>query len=169
MKRKSILAHHSHSADGTVIHAAVRSFKILNINDWKESVQVTYDLWLWWNDPRLRYTDLNSDAYLNTLSTEQKDMIWTPNIAFMPTNQLLTTHQMVTNKYATMAIWKSGNFTMSPKSELVKKQVYRGEQNFVSISCYYTVDFICTFNFAWYYIYDILVLDLDLNAEGQLK
>jgi hypothetical protein len=35
-----------------------------------------------WNDPRLQYTDLREETYLNTLDKATQAKIWSPSLGF---------------------------------------------------------------------------------------
>ena len=92
-------------------------------------------------------------------------MIWTPNIAFSPVNKLLTTAQMEAEKTGLVWMVKEGNFTLNENSELVKRRMYRGDENDLVKDSYYSVDFICSFDLSWYPflpLYEFLPLSIAL-------
>ena len=151
LKRQSVFAPRSHdSGTGTLIKVYLGEFEILSIDNWEEQVSVMFHLYLAWKDTRLTYSDLKSTPFLNTLYYEHAKMVWTPNIAFSPANKLLTSEQMEAENPGLVLMLKKGNFTLNEKSELVKRRIYRGDENDLVKKSYCSVDFICSFDLFWY-------------------
>ena len=57
-------------------------------------------------------------------------------------------------------VWmvKAGNFTLNEKTELVKRRIYRGDENYLVKESFYSVDFICPFDLFWYLFISVSVL-----------
>ena len=67
------------------VNISLDILKILDINEVEGIFKVSFQLHSTWFDSRLVYANLKQDSDLNTLTEQEKEDIWTPNVVFSNT------------------------------------------------------------------------------------
>ena len=150
--------------------AVTLDINIKNILDIKEVEQVLtlkFELVATWLDSRLDFYNLKLDVDLNTLSNDEKSMIWVPTIIFSNTRQDITSKN---DKKSFVKVLRNANVNGTLISNDVNEDilVYKGSKNKIRISRVYEVDFICTYDMR-NYPFDIQICSMDLVTSNNVQ
>ena len=66
------------------VNISIDIMKILDIDEVEGVFEVSFQLHSTWVDERLIYTNLKNNSNLNSLTENEKQSIWTPDIVFLP-------------------------------------------------------------------------------------
>ncbi|XP_076058656.1 uncharacterized protein LOC143035676 [Oratosquilla oratoria] len=123
------------------------SMDTINIDTTTMLVSVSYNLRMSWFDNRLSYNNLKVLTRLNTLASEQVDVLWRPIIGFINTDEIQHTH--VDQEAVTVIIRDDINFVrdFSNPNEV---EIYSGDTNPVSTTRKYSTVYTCNFDLVLY-------------------
>jgi hypothetical protein len=99
---------------------------INNIDDKTGQVVLTLTIDLKWNDFRLNFINLNQNQDLNTLSTEEYNSIWKPDVFFKTKEPEMDVKEEIIPPYIT-AVLSTSN--LSPPSYLYLSNISSGAEN----------------------------------------
>ena len=129
------------------VNILVDILKIIDIDEVAGIFKVSFELHSSWFDPRLTYANLKNNTDLNTLTEQEKDEVWSPNIVFANTESQL---KVVIDRDVIAKIKRMGNYRSSSSSEAIRSHYFNGIDNPISFSRIYDIEFICSYNMAWY-------------------
>ncbi|XP_023345924.1 uncharacterized protein LOC111714922 isoform X2 [Eurytemora carolleeae] len=146
-----------------VIKVSADIMDILDIDEKSSIFQIQFYLHFSWYDSRLTFFDLRNDSGLNTLSIEEKGLIWIPVLVFDNTENKVTT---LVDDEASITIQKQGDYYLSGLDEYSNREYYRGEENPLTLSRFYNTRFLCQYDLQWY-PFDIQNCQLQLTMFGK--
>ncbi|XP_076058520.1 uncharacterized protein LOC143035535 [Oratosquilla oratoria] len=123
------------------------SMDTINIDTSTMLTSVSYNLKMSWFDNRLTYNNLKSLTRLNTLASDQVDMLWRPVIGFINTDEIQHTH--VDQDAVTVVIRDDTNFKRD-FSNSYEVEIYSGDTNHVSTTRKYSTVYTCNFDLVLY-------------------
>ena len=129
------------------IDISVDILKILKIDEVAGIFKVSFELHSSWLDPRLTYVNLKNNTDLNTLTEKEKIEVWSPNIVFANTE---SQRKVVIDRDVIAKIERLGSFEASSRSEAIRSYYFNGEVNPLTFSRIYDIEFICSYDMAWY-------------------
>ncbi len=129
------------------INISVSILSILDIVEVDGIVQLQLEVTLNWYDGRLAMYNLKDDTDLNTLTTEERDSIWIPQVVFFNTEEKIST---LSDEKSYLTVAKFGSYKRSNVAHLDNAFVYKGRDNPLSISRVYSSKFLCKFDMAVY-------------------
>ena len=129
------------------IDISVDILKILDIDEVSGTFKVSFELHSSWFDPRLTYVNLKNDTDLNTLTEQEKREVWSPNIVFGNTE---SQEKGVIDRDVIAKIKRLGKFKASSRYEPIKSYYFKGGDNPITFSRIYDIEFICSYDMAWY-------------------
>ena len=106
------------------------------------TIQVQFYLHFSWLDSRLTFFDLRDNPALNSLSPQEKELLWVPVLVFDNTENKVTT--LVDDK-ATITIRKEGKYYLSGLDEHNNHKKYQGAENLINLSRFYNIRYQHTF------------------------
>ena len=78
---------------------SIEIIEILDLNEVKDAMELRYKMTLEWRDSRIKFKNLKKDAFLNTVSRTDAELIWYPQIVFYNTNFTLYIPQLFLRPY----------------------------------------------------------------------
>ncbi|XP_023321489.1 acetylcholine receptor subunit alpha-type unc-38 [Eurytemora carolleeae] len=136
---------------------------ILDIDEKASIFQIQFYLHFSWLDSRLTFFDLRDNPALNSLSPQEKELLWIPVLVFDNTENKVTT--LVDDK-ATITIRKEGKYYLSGLDEHNNRKNYQGAENLINLSRFYNIRFLCKYDLRWY-PFDIQICQLRLSMFGE--
>ena len=175
------------------IFLSVEVLTILDLSEVDAIMTLQYRLSFKWMDSRVKYRNLKSYEYLNTLGSHDAAKIWHPKVVFYNTRNMEKT-KVLTLPYfygsqdfsfhflnlqydddSTITINRNGTASNSPLIELQNNHIYAGDENELVLSGIYTTSFTCKFEMSMYpfdiqecYMVFIMKVMLWLNSMTQL-
>ena len=100
-----------------------------------------------WRDPRVKFHNLLSFQFQNSLSEAEKDDLWVPTLTFINTaNQKRSKKD--NNSLVTVA--RLGSLERSGLDEERNIYIYKGEENPLHVSRVYSTKWLCNYDMTWY-------------------
>ena len=126
-------------------------FKVVAINEEDLSIELQFQINLEWKDNRISFNNLKKDPSLNALSEDDIKMLWLPLVVYTNTDQQETTRLGVEWEWSTNVVVKrEGDFTMSSFEMLDETQIFKGDENTLSMVQSYTHEFQCNYQLYKY-------------------
>ena len=129
--------------------------KIVDMEETQHSIDFQFEINLEWKDHRAIYQNLKEETSLNVLTDEDIHDLWLPRIIYDNTDQKETTR--LGDWWTVIAVVKEGNFTRSDVNEVDEIEIFKGEDNTLSMRQVYTRSFQCQY-FLQYYPFDTQVM-----------
>ena len=146
----------------TKVIVSIDLLTILKIDEVDSTFSCQLKLHLLWYDQRLTYNNLKHDSNYNSLSGDERNRIWTPNIIFFNTEKM---DGLKSDERAHASLLVRGNYTLASDDKLHNAFLYEGSENPISLNRAYKVDFICNFDMMWY-PFDIQHCFMNICMEG---
>ena len=144
------------------INVTIDILKILDINEVEGTFEVSFELHSSWVDDRLTYANLKQDSDLNTLTEQEKEDLWTPNIVFSNTK---SQNSVIKDAKVIAKINRVGSAQPGGPEEAIKTFYFKGLDNPITFSRIYDIEFLCEYNMAWY-PFDIQKCSMEFRPDG---
>ena len=144
------------------INVSIDILKILDINEVEGTFKVSFELHSSWVDDRLIYANLKRDTDLNTLTEQEKEDLWTPNIVFSNTE---SQDSVIKDRKVIAKISRIGSARAGGPDEAIKTFYFQGADNQITFSRIYDIHFLCSYDMAWY-PFDLQRCELLLKPFG---
>ena len=95
-----------------------------------------------WFDPRITFRNLKEKEENNILSSEETSKLWLPTLVF--TNSNFGERTIVDNE-SSLVIRRLGEPSQNPLNEIFEDELYKGAENPLVLSRFYTVSLNCGF------------------------
>ena len=138
------------AADRSMIPVAVDVsivlLKIVQIEEEAHAIDFQFEIIMEWKDNRVSYHNLKRDTSLNALPLVDIQRLWLPLVIYGNTDQKKTTRLGMAWEWSTsVTVTKQGNFTNSGLDKLHEVEVFKGEENTLTMRQTYTYKFQCEF------------------------
>jgi len=144
----------------------VNVLNVLSLDEVDSEVLVQFSLDLHWRDARLTFQNLKFTKGMNSLTMEDREKIWIPEIIF--SNTAKKSRSSLDEK---AVVFARRNESYSPKSNSLEDAhnvlLFDGSSNDLVFSRVYTESFICDFNMR-HYPFDVQHCDLILEIDERL-
>ena len=100
-----------------------------------------------WRDPRVKFHNLLSFQFQNSLSEAEKDDLWIPALTFRNTAKQERSRRD-NNSLVTVA--RLGSLERSGLGEEKNIYIYTGEENPLHVSRVYSTKWLCNYDMTWY-------------------
>ena len=128
------------------VDVSIVLLKIVEIEEEAHAIDFQYEIIMEWEDNRVFYHNLKRDTSLNALPLVDIQGLWVPLIIYSNTDQKKTTRLGMAWEWSTsITVSKQGNFTRSSLEELHEVEVFKGEENTLTMRQTYTYKFQCEF------------------------
>ena len=144
------------------VNISIDIMKILDIDEVEGVFEVSFQLHSTWVDERLIYTNLKNNSNLNSLTENEKQAIWTPDIVFSNTK---IQDSVIVDKRVIASISRFGNSEDGGMEEAIKTFYFHGADNPITFSRIYDIHFLCSYDMAWY-PFDLQRCELLLKPFG---
>lgn len=102
---------------------------------------------------------------MNNVPSEEKEILWLPNIIFKNTENL---DELINDAKAFIAIMKLGTYVAEDDEVLENRLLYKGSENPIRHSRPYAVDLTCIYNMGWY-PFDVQNCTVEIMMQGNSK
>ena len=141
--------------DGSVIAAkvsiSITLMKVVEIEEVDHSIHLQFQISLSWRENRVKYHNLKNQTFLNALTEEDIEGIWRPLIVYDNTDQKDVTRLGMDWEWATdVTVTREGNFTRSSIAELDEAEIFKGDENKLTMNQTYTLEFQCKYELQPY-------------------
>ena len=115
------------------------------------SIELQLQITLEWKEKRAIYHNLKQKSYLNTLSMKDINRLWLPLVVYNNTDQQETTRLGVDWEWSTnVVVNREGRFERSGYEVLDEIEIFKGEENSLSMVQSYTHEFQCVYQLGNY-------------------
>ena len=118
-----------------------------------------------WIDQRLKLQNLKHNDNLNILAREERDSVWFPIIIFGNTDAV---ERIVMDDKATLIVRREGSGTPSNMKNVIKSEIFKGEENPFFYSRTYSIKFECDFQLE-NYPFDTQECTMELKVPTSLR
>ena len=141
--------------DGSAIPADVSIsiilMKVVEIEEVDHSIHLQFQISLRWRENRVKYHNLKSKDSLNALTGEDIETIWLPLIVYDNTDQKEVTRLGENWEWVTrVTVTREGNFTRLPIEVLDEIEIFKGDENRLTMNQTYTWEFQCKYELQRY-------------------
>ena len=120
---------------------------IQEIKDIEQILQLKFNLRMTWVDARLDFYNIKLKETMNVISRDELNKIWLPQIMFHNTEEGQIT---INDDKASATINRTGQGTGSDTSISEDIDIFRGSENYITLSRLYNIDFFCDYDMGWY-------------------
>ena len=104
-----------------------------------------------WKENRVTYHNLKKETSLNALTDEDIKRIWLPFVVYDNTDQKEVTRLGMDWEWVTrVTVTREGEFTRSKLEELDETEIFKGEENRLTMNQTYTWEFQCKYELQRY-------------------
>ena len=130
----------------TTINVSIVLFKIVEIDEANHAVDFQYEIVMRWRENRVTYQNLKEDTSLNALSEVDMRKLWLPLVIYANTDQKLSTRLGMEWEWNTIVtVTREGDFARSGLESLHEVEIFKGDENTLSMRQTYTNKFQCQF------------------------
>ena len=135
----------------TILNMTIWIKHVLNMDINNMKLSLLFEIKTEWQDNRVYFLNVHRNWSSNLLELEEWQNIWVPNFLFLNAETTLTSAEQAGEPTSLMYL-KLLNETHQPKdsSKLVQDFYYDGMDVVISKDNFYTMDFLCLFDFAYY-------------------
>ena len=135
------------------VSISITLMKVVEIEEVDHSIHLQFQISLSWKENRVKYQNLKKEVSLNSLSDEDIKTIWLPLIFYDNTDQKASTRlgEYGNGEWMTrVTVTREGNFTRSPIEELDEAEIFKGDENRLTMNQTYTLEFQCKYELQRY-------------------
>ena len=137
--------------DPANVEVSINILKIVDIDEDDYSIEIQFQIILKWKENRATYHNLKSTENLNALTQEDIKSLWIPEVIFENTDQKETTRLGVEWEWSTdVLVKREGQFERSGNEVLDEIEIFKGEENSLSMVQSYTHEFQCVYQLENY-------------------
>ena len=137
---------------------------IQDIQEVAQYLELKFKITLQWRDARLTFYNIKPDEKMNSLTLDEQLAIWTPTIVFWNTKQQLRT---ANDKNTFASVRQEGNGSIIGKEVNEDIHQFRGDENLLTISRVYSIQFFCEYDMRWY-PFDQQTCNVEMILDGVL-
>ena len=139
------------SVEPVPVQVSLTLLQVVEIEEEDHSIDLQFQISLEWKENRATYHNLKQETYMNALSSDDIDLLWLPLVIYTNTDQQESTRLGVQWEWATNVVVKrEGTFERSGSEVLDEIEIFKGEENSLSMVQSYTHKFQCVFQLENY-------------------
>ena len=145
------LVDHSGKRAPVAVKISLTLLKVVAVEEEDHAIELQFQISLEWKENRATYYNLKKEAYLNVLSLEDIKMLWLPLVVYTNTDQLETTRLGMEWEWRTdLFVKREEQFERSGNEILEEIEIFKGDENSLSLVQSYTHEFQCVFQLEKY-------------------
>ena len=126
------------------VSISITLMMVVEIQERDHSIALQFEINLQWRENRATYQNLKDKTSLNALTNSDIEMLWLPLIIFDNTDQKQSTRLGWINEWVTgVSVVKEGDFTRSGLEEVDEAEIFKGDENNLTMVQTYTREFQC--------------------------
>ena len=137
---------------------------VQDIQEVAQILKLKFRLSLSWRDARVSFYNIKTNEILNSLTLEEQLILWTPTIVFWNTEKQLKT---VNDENSFASVRRDGAGSIIDRTVNEDIEVYSGEENEITFTRVYSIEFYCEYQMAWY-PFDIQTCSMEMVFDGVL-
>ena len=149
----------------TLLNVSICIKHILNMDINNMKLSLSFQIRTEWQDNRVFFLNTHRNWSSNLLELDEWQNIWVPSFLFLNAESALTTAELA-GEPTSLLYLKLINETHQPKDPTLLQQdfYYDGKDVVISKDNFYTLDFICSFDLA-YYPFDFQTCSIRLSPQ----
>ena len=138
--------------DPTLVEISIDLLKIVDMEETYHKISFQFQITMEWREnDRVVFHNLKQDASLNALSDDNINQLWLPRVIYDNTDQKQQTRVGAMWEWTTLvSVHREGNFTRSDIDMLDEIEIFKGEDNSLSMEQVYTWEFQCKYHLHYY-------------------
>ena len=133
----------------TEVAISISLLKIVSMEEVKHKIDLQFEITLEWKENRAIYHNLKKETSLNAMTDIDIKSLWLPYVIYANTD--MKEAVQLDNVHTTVVVSREGNFTTSRADETVDEtNVFKGEENRLSMYQSYTKSFQCLYSLQHY-------------------
>ena len=133
------------------VNISLTLLKVVAIEEEDHSIELQFEITLEWKENRATYYNLKNESYLNALSSDDINRLWLPLVVYTNTDQQETTRLGMDWEWSTNVLVKrEGHFERGGPEVLDETEIFKGEENILSMVQSYTHEFQCVYQLEEY-------------------
>ena len=134
------------------VYVSLTLLKVVEIKEEAYSIKLQIQINLEWREIRATYNNLKPETYLNALSEDEISRLWLPLVVYTNTDQQETTRLGDGNwEWGTyVSVKREGAFNRSGYETVDETEIFKGEENTLSMTQSYTHEFQCIYHLGRY-------------------
>ena len=135
----------------TNVSISITLMKVVEIEETDHSIHLQFQISLSWKENRVIYQNLKKQTSLNALTDENLNTIWLPLIVYDNTDQKVVTRLGMDWEWATrVTVKREGKFIRSGIEEVDEAEIFKGDENRLTMNQTYTLEFQCKYELQPY-------------------
>ena len=128
------------------VSISITLMKVVEIEERDHSIHLQFEIFMQWRENRVKYQNLKDKTSLNALSNSDIEKLWLPLIVYDNTDQKQSTRLGWINEWVTgVSVVKEGDFTRSGLEEVDEAEMFKGDENNLTMVQTYTREFQCKY------------------------
>merc|ERR1712218_264468 len=133
------------------VNISLLLYKVVAIEEEDHSIELQFQITLVWKENRATYHNLKKKTSLNALSSDDINRLWLPLVIYTNTDQQETTRLGVDWEWSTKVVVKrESNFERSEPEVLDEIEIFKGDENSLSMVQSYIHEFQCVYQLDKY-------------------
>ena len=141
----------NHDIHPVQVNVSMALLKVVRMDERKHSIEFQFKIVLKWMESRAVYHNLKEKTSLNSLTEEEIRQLWLPLIIYANTDQKETTRLGLLNEWSTsVTVTREGEFVRSGLEVVDEVEIFKGEENRLTMNQTYTHRFQCYYQLMEY-------------------
>ena len=133
------------------VNVSMALLKVVRMDERKHSIEFQFKIVLEWMESRAVFHNLKEKTSLNSLTEEDIKQLWLPIIIYANTDQKETTRLGAINEWSTsLTVTREGEFVRSGLEVVDEVEIFKGEENRLTMNQTYTHRFQCYYQLMEY-------------------
>ena len=133
------------------VKASLLLYKVVAIEEEDHSIELQFQITLEWKENRVMFHNLKNESYMNAISSDDINRLWLPLVVYTNTDQQETTRLGENWEWSTNVLVKrEGSFKRSGYEILDEIEIFKGDENNLSLVQSYTHEFQCVYQLEMY-------------------
>ena len=146
------------------VNISIILMKIVGVHEVEHTIVLQFEIVLNWKENRAQYLNLKQDTSLNALSEEDIYELWIPYVVYDNTD-MKEAVQLMYGLETTMTVTREGPYTSSGLEILDEVDIFRGDENRITMNQTYSKKFQCEYKLA-NYPFDTQKCSMDMNVRA---
>ena len=126
------------------VSVSLALLKIIELREENHVIELQFEISLEWYENRARYHNLKRDVALNQLSQEEVEKLWIPYLVYDNTD-MKEAVRLFEDVRTIVTVTREGNFSRTPLEIVEEIEIFKGEENKLTLNQTYTKVFQCTY------------------------
>ena len=145
------------------VNISIILLKIVSLEEVSHTIDFQFSIVLEWKENRVDFQNLKQETSLNALTIEEIHSLWLPYIVYGNTNNKEAVELDMGVK-TTITVTREGAFVRSGPEEVDETELFRGDENKLTMNQTYTKNFQCEYQLERY-PFDTQKCSIEMNVQ----